>query len=469
MALASSHRIVISGPIIGLASAFLFMSAIMDNGIYLMCIIAALYALLLILWRSNRPGILVFTFLMQWAQVAAYVLWMNVLGYDIDHLSPHAGVAVVLSCLGLVVMAGVLSLSISKLPIPSREQFYLQARLINEKKILFLYLVSTLFLGGMGFLVGQGSGFTQILMTLGSLKWVFFLVYAFVSWVNKKNRLVLLVIILFEFSTALYSYFSSFKEVILFTIILALTFIEKINFKQVVYSLLITIFVGFLLITWTAVKNDYRSYLDKGTRQQVIAVSRSDAFGKIGAKISSLTWKDYQLSMTLFLYRVQYVYHLAKTMDRVPDVMPHENGGLWWDNITFVLEPRLFFPDKPRYEATQKTTKYTGIVYAGFKQGASFSLGYFADSYIDFGFLGMLLPLAMVALFVAFIYRRFYHLAKVNILFRFAFINIVLYEFASFESDGLYLFGRLLLMFLVYYVLAITVLPSLQKWLYKAV
>jgi len=31
----------------------------------------------------------------------------------------------------------------------------------------------------------------------------------------------------------------------------------------------------------------------------------------------------------------------------------------------------MFFPDKPRYEATQKTTKYTGINYAGYKQGAS--------------------------------------------------------------------------------------------------
>jgi hypothetical protein len=172
--------------------------------------------------------------------------------------------------------------------------------------------------------------------------------------------------------------------------------------------------------------------------------------------------------MTAFLYRVQYTYHLAKTMDRVPDVLPHEFGDLWWSNITFVLEPRLFFPDKPRFEATQKTTKYTGIHYAGFKEGSSFSLGYFADSYIDFGYFGMLFPLAVIALFVGFIYRRFYGLKKLNILFRFALLNIVLYEFISFESDGLFLFGRLLLMFLVFYILALTVLPLLQRWLYKA-
>jgi hypothetical protein len=468
MAFAYSHRIVISGPIVGLASAFLFLMVFLDNGLYLACVLATLYALLLILWRSNRPGILVFAFLMQWAQVAAFVVWMNVLGFDINRLSPHAGIAVIMACLGLLVIAGVLSLMIVRLPIPSREQFFQQAKLINEKKILFLYLCSTLFLGGVGLLVSAGSGLAQIVMTFASLKWVFFLVYAYVCWINKKNRLILLAIILFEFITALYSYFSSFKEVILITIVLAMTFIEKINFKQVVYGLLVTFFVGFLLVTWTAIKNDYRSYLDRGNRQQEVSVSRSEAFGKIEEKIGNLSWKDYQLSMTLFLYRVQYIYHLAKTMDRIPDIMPHEFGGLWWENISFVLEPRLFFPDKPRYEATKKTTKYTGINYAGYKEGSSFSLGYFADSYIDFGYSGMFIPLALIAMFVGFIYRLFYHLKKVNILFRFALINLVLYEFISFETDGLFLFGRLLLMLLVFYSLGRIFLPLLQKWLYKA-
>lgn len=464
----ASHRIVISGPIIALAAAAALSMLFLDNGLFMMCILLTFYALLLILWRSHRPGILVFAFLMQWTQVAAFVLWMDILGRNINWYSPHAGIAVVMSCVGLVVMAGVLAQSIAGLPIPSLEQLRQQAQLINEKKILILYLLSTFFLGGVGFVVGASSGLAQIVMTLASVKWIFFIVYAFVSWINKKNRLILLAIVLFEFLTALYSYFSSFKEVLLIMIVLAMTFIQKISFKQLVYALVITFLLGSLLVTWTAIKGDYRSYLSHGKHEQVVERSRSEAFSKIGEKIGSLSWTDYQNSLDLFLYRVQYIYHLAKTMDRVPEILPYEYGGVWWDNIVFVLEPRLFFPDKPRYEATVKTTKYTGIKYAGFKLGASFSLGYFADSYIDFGYIGMLIPLALIALFVGFIYRSFYRLKKLNILFRFAIINIVLYEFISFESDGLFLFGRLLLMFLVFYTLAVTVLPVLQKWLYKA-
>ncbi len=468
MAIASAKKIVISGPIIAVAIITMLIAFLASNGVYLFCCLLTLYIVLALLWRQNRPGILVFAFLMQWTQVVAYVLWMNVLGLDMNRLTPHAGTATIMACLGIIVMAATLSQAIKSLPVPSQAEFLKQARLINERKILLLYLFSTVFLGGLGFVFGSNSGLAQILMTLSFLKWVFFLVYAYVCWINKKNRLILLVIILFEFSTALYSYFSSFKDVILLTIILSLTFVRKISFKQFLNSLLVVVFLGTMLLTWTAIKGDYRKYLNGGTRQQVITVSQGDALSKIGEKVGSLNWASYQQAMTMFLYRVQYILHLSKTMDRVPEVLPHENGGIWWGNISFVLVPRLFYPDKPRYEATVKTNKYTGLHYAGFKQGASFSLGYFADCYIDFGYIGMFFPLAMIALFVAFIYRTFYKQKNINILFRFALINVVLYEYTSFEADGLFLFGRLLLMFLVFYTISRTILGPMQKWLYKA-
>ena len=185
-------------------------------------------------------------------------------------------------------------------------------------------------------------------------------------------------------------------------------------------------------------------------------------------QVKQLSWEKYQLALNTALYRVQYTYHLARTMDRIPSVMPHEYGSVWWGNITFVLTPRLLFPNKPIYEATKKTNKYTGIGYTGYKKGSSFSLGYFADSYVDFGYIGMFIPLAFLGLFVAFIYRTLYTMKKVNVLFRFAMINVVLYEFTAFEADGLFFFGRLLLMFIIFWGLARFLAPPLQRWLYKA-
>jgi hypothetical protein len=406
--------------------------------------------------------------LMQWVQVVTFVLWMNNAGADIDWVSKHGGAAVSIACLGLVAIAAMISLGLKTLKMPSRETFYSQSKLINEKKILLLYIVSTFFLGGLGYAFGSNPGLYQILSTLATLKWVFFMVFGYVAWINKKNRLLLVIIIILEFTTSLYSYFSTFKEVIFYTIMLALSFIRRVTFRQLVYGLLIVTSLLFLLLTWTAVKSDYRKFLNAGTKQQVIEVSREEAFSKLGEKVGSLTWEQYQQALDLFLYRAQYVLHLAKTMDRVPALIPFENGQLWLNNVLFVIEPRLFFPDKPVYEATVKTNKYTGFKYAGLKQGSSFSLGYFADSYIDFGYVGMFIPLILIALFVVFIYRTLYGFSKINLLIRFAVINVALNDFNAFESDGLFLIGRLLLLFLVYWFISKFILSRLQTWLYKA-
>jgi hypothetical protein len=443
-------------------------AAFCPNATYLIFCLIAFYSIIFLLWRHSQPAVLVFAMLMQWVQVITFVLWMNNAGADIDWLSNHGGVAVSIACLGLILIAAIISLGLKSLKMPSREQFYHQAKLINEKKILLLYVVSTFFLGGLGVAFGNNPGFFQVLMTLATLKWVFFMVFGYVAWINKKNRLLLIIIIILEFSSSLYSYFSTFKEVIFYTIMLALSFIRRVTFKQLFYGLLIVTSLLLLLLTWTAVKSDYRKFLNNGTKQQVIEVSREEAFSKLGEKVSSLTWEQYQQVLDLFLYRAQYVLHLAKTMDRVPALLPHENGQVWLDNIMFVVEPRLFFPDKPVYEATVKTNKYTGLKYSGLKQGSSFSLGYFADSYIDFGYVGMFIPLTLIGLFVVFIYRVLFGFSKINLLLRFAVINVALNDFNAFESDGLFLLGRLLLLFLVYWLLSKFVLSRLQKWLYKA-
>jgi hypothetical protein len=409
------------------------------NPAYLACCLVTFYLLIYLLWRKGQPAILVFVMLNQWVQVVTYVFWMNNNGVDINQISKHAGIAILMACLGLSLIAAILSIRLKSLKFPTLQQLTIQAMLIDEKKILILYLISTFFLGGLGFALGNNPGLYQILTTLGSLKWVFFMVYGYVAWINKKNRLTLAIIIVFEFTTSLYAYFSTFKEVIFYTIILALSFIRTISFKQLISGVLVLVSVFFLLLTWTAIKSDYRKFLNQGTKQQVVTVSRSDAFDKIEEKVSSLTWKDYQRELDVFLYRAQYILHLARTMDNVPELLPHEYGRIWWDNISFVLMPRLFFPDKPIYQATVKTNKYTGYHYAGFKDGASFSLGYFADSYIDFGYVGMFIPLSLIALFVFFIYRTLYGFNKINVLMRYAMINVVLIDFSSFESDGLFL------------------------------
>lgn len=461
------RKLKLSGGVIALGVILLLLTLTFNNGFYLFCCTLTAYILLGLLFRRNRPGMVVFSFLLQWVQVIAYVIWMNSVDWDINKITRHAAIAVLLSCVGLVVIAVVFSLGINKIPVPSDEEFAMNARQLNERRVLILYSCSTLFLGGLQVIVGSNSGFAQILMTLSTVKWIFFMIYGFICWTTKKNWWIFAIMVLFEFTTALYSFFSNFKEVILITIAMSITLVRNVSFKQLMAGLMTIIVLIFLFLSWTAIKGDYRNFVNQGKNQQVVEVSRTEALGKITEKVGSLSWQDYQFASYVLMLRVQYILHLAKAMDRVPELLPYENGRVWSDNIAFVLEPRILFPNKPTYDATLKTVKYTGIRYAGRKQGTSFSLGYFADSYIDFGYTGMFIPLAIIGLALTGIYRLFIGMKKINILFRYTFINVVLYEFCVFEADGLYLFGRLLLLTLVYFILAKTLFPRLQEWLSK--
>lgn len=384
-----------------------------------------------------------------------------------EFLSEHAPNALLAACIGLFLMAFIISQGIKKLPVYSEQDFEKQTNLVNKRKLLLLYVFSTVFLSSIGFVFGNTSGLAQVLVTLSLLKWIFFIWYGIIVWISKTNRIILVVILLYEFITGLYSYFSTFKEVLFYTIIVSLTFIKQITFRQFINFLIVSVSLLFVFVTWTAIKGSYRQFLNQGSRQQVVSVSKSEALSQVSEKVQTISWKQYQLSMNLALYRIQYIYHLAIVMDRIPELKAHENGKVWWENVSFVLTPRILFPDKPIYESTKKTNKYTGFKYAGIQKGAAFSLGYFADSYVDFGYIGMFMPLSLMALFVMLIYRFFYKMNHLNLFLRFAIINVTLYNFISFEADGLFLFGRLLTNFIVFWILSKTIFPPIQRWLYN--
>ena len=145
--------------------------------------------------------------------------------------------------------------------------------------------------------------------------------------------------------------------------------------------------------------------------------------------------------------------------------MPFENGRNWLTSLEFTTTPRIFNPNKPLYEATVKTKKYTGIRYAGRLDGVSFSLGYFPDSYIDFGLYGMMVVLLVLGTLYGKIY--FYLLKKTsnNIVFNYATVCAFFLEFNALEMDSTYLLGRLFASLVTFYVLIKFFFPVFIKWL----
>ena len=462
---AINYKVSFSGTNVWTILAICLLSTLSFNGIFIFTCLATLMLILSLIWRYNRPGILVFAFILQWLQVITYIFWQNSKGQSM--LASNSAAALLVSCAGLFLMAVVIHFMIRNLEIPTLARLREQAEKINSRKLLLVYVLTTVFLTSVRFVFGNAGGADQLLVVFSSLKWVFFMTYGFMVWLRKKNVLIFIIIIGYEFASSLTSYFSSFKEVLLFAIIVALTFVTKIRPRQIIFGLIAIVLLGVLLLTWTAIKSDYRMYVNKGKREQVVSVKRSEAIGKMQSEVQDLTLNNYKLASNMILYRIQYLHNLNLSMERVPYLLPHQNGAVWWKNISFVLTPRVLFPNKGVYNASEKARLYTGLHYAGLKEGSSFSLGYFADSYVDFGYVGMFFPIALIGLFVGWIYRVFFKMSRLNVLFSYAIINIFLYNFSSFEADGLFLFGRLLTNLIVYWVLAVTVFPMLQKWLYK--
>jgi large-conductance mechanosensitive channel len=199
-----------------------------------------------------------------------------------------------------------------------------------------------------------------------------------------------------------------------------------------------------------------------------VVVQREEAIDKLIDLSSKVDAESLNESVVGFLDRLQYTYHFAKTIDRVPEILPYENGKNWLASLEFTTTPRILNPDKPLYEATVKTKKYTGIKYLGQKDGVSFSLGYFPDSYIDFGIYGMMVFLMALGIMYALVYRYLLKNASTNVVFNYATVGAFFLEFNALEMDSTYLLGRFFASLVTFVFLVKFVFPMLIKSMSKS-
>jgi hypothetical protein len=164
-----------------------------------------------------------------------------------------------------------------------------------------------------------------------------------------------------------------------------------------------------LTIVWTAIKDEYRDFLNQGTEQQVVTAPIPERIAKLEELFGKVDAKTISAGLNDMILRVSYVNYFALCMKNVPAAMPHEHGKIWLDAIERPFMPRLFFPDKAILDDSVETEYYTGYAVAGTEQGTSISIGYMGESYVDFGRFGMFVPIFLLGLLFGGIYRYFIH------------------------------------------------------------
>lgn len=433
------------------------------NGGYLFFGAACLGLCLYNLQQPLKPSVFTIVFLYHFLQISANVWLSNYLGKDLNFRSDHSDVAIIFSYFGLMIMFIPIIYFQNKIPYLSISTLRKHAARLSVQKSFKAYIIAFFVanaLGGVAFVI---PGLSQVIFSLINIKWFFFLLFGYQVILKKQMIKEFAIVSALEFLLGFLSFFSDFKTVFFFLSFLALSFIVYVKFKNILIALCSLVLVVFLGIKWTEIKGEYRAYLNQGSRSQTVSVSSEDALNKL-IELSTQQSDDEKNDATYnFLDRIQYTYHLAKTMDRVPEVLPYEHGGNIGSILSFVLIPRILNPDKPRWEATVKTKKYTGLNYAGYNQGTSFSLGYFADCYIDFGYYGMMVPLLILGFIFGGSYFYFIKHSSNNFIFNFAVVGALFMEFNAFEADGTYLMGRLYADLVTFFLLKTFFFP----WLYR--
>jgi hypothetical protein len=285
-------------------------------------------------------------------------------------------------------------------------------------------------------------------LALASLKWVPIFLLAWTTLQVRRDRGYLLAVVLVEAILGFSGYFSGFKN-ILFLLLVVIAGVGMSRHRLPLVTLSIGVLVTLLPVAvWQAVKHDYRSFLNNGTNQQVITVDWADRMQFLSSRILSVTSEELREGISKGVDRVGYITFFAHSIQYIPDHMPHQHGKLWIGAVEHVLMPRFLFPSKPALNESERTRTYTGLYVAGEEQGTSISIGYIGESYIDFGPVGMFVPIFLLGYFYGWVYKSLIFRSRYKLLGFSIATSLLLFSMMLIETSNIKLFGGVLSGFL---------------------
>jgi hypothetical protein len=155
-------------------------------------------------------------------------------------------------------------------------------------------------------------------------------------------------------------------------------------------------------LIWTAIKplirKNYVSTATSGQRLSAVVAVTGNTFSK-----GAVVWKYEGDSM---VSRIWAVYFPALALQRVPSILPYENGAILKGAISNIVTPRLFFPNKPILASqSDEVRKYAGVWVSGRENNTSYAFGYAGEAYVDFGVPVMFVPVLVFGLLMGVAYR----------------------------------------------------------------
>lgn len=362
-----------------------------------------------LLWRRGEPPVLVFACAMQWLQAAGAIFYA-----DFYHQSlfdafggPELEQATWLSLIGVLSFALGMRIALFRARTAAGEIISREALGLNVKSLFTAYIVTFIVSTMAGAVAFSIPAVTQLLFAFGAVKWACVFLLAYCSTEQRTGYGLLAVCVVLEFVTGLLGYFATFKNVFFVLLVVALTSPGALKGVRVYRIGLIAGVLVALSIVWSAVKSDYREFINQGFGMQEVSVPVGARMTELADLVGKVGWNNVAEGMENIALRVSYVHYFALTIGNVPRSLPYENGALWLGALKHVVTPRVLFPEKETIDDSERSSLYTGTAVTGADRGTSISLGYIAESYIDFGPVFMFAPILLLGTFFGLIYRSF--------------------------------------------------------------
>ena len=432
----------------------------------------AIYSLVLIwgiykiFWKQGVPKVIFFGLLYFWLTIIIKLIYADLLGLKYEELSDSNKIVETsfIALLGLFVFA--LGLFITsknatkKIPISYTNTFG-----YNVDKVIVFYISMAVTAGFLAGILFVFPAFSQLFNAIIQIKMGLLFLLIHTVYAQKKRLWIIAIIIGVEVLLSFVSFFSSFKDILITVAIVFSFYPIKISGKQIIRNIAIGFATIYLLLIWQTIKSEYRFYLNQGSNTQSVQVSSNDALNKIWQlAVEAKPFSSDNDVVYESIDRLSYIEFFSQAMVRVPVEVPYENGKLWLNNVMHVLVPRIFNPNKKAIDDSQMVNAYCIRQVATAEQGASFSLGFMAESYIDFGSFIMFIPIFLLGLLFGFVYKILIT-KSINFIWGFSMVVPLWVYINCNGTPGTKILGWILMYLIAFFLIRRFVMKPVDKFL----
>lgn len=365
---------------------------------------------ILLLWaawhflpRIENSHVLFFAFAYQWAQVCLGIIYKALSGRSTPFmLKFDPGPMFLLGLVTLVVTIAGLRFGFALIGGSAAPPDSVRAPSLSWPLLRNLYLAFAFLNPALTRVAFSFPQLTQFILVISYLHYVLMLLvlYRLLNPVQRWGMVA--AVVLGEVAFGFTSYFANFREA---EVLAGLAFFD--NFKTRKASFWIAAMaLGSLMLAsatvWTAIKPRYRFVL---RTKQLSGLERLQLVGDLADQLDA---ESLARATDKTVDRIWAIYYPALALERVPQLVPFENGKIVWGAVEFAIKPRILFPDKGILPSDSgEVRKYAGVMVAGARQGTSIAFGYAAESYCDYGVPEMFLPIFLFALLMGLAYGWF--------------------------------------------------------------